>query len=303
MKLKTSYDEIVKVREIGEYERIDLNSIADMASREGVFIKKYSEPKRLLLCINVQKDFMKYGSMPISGANKDVENITKFIYNNFFGLDKIVCNCESNLIHQIFHPCWWRDNDGNHPEPNTIITYQDFIKKKWIPEFELLESIKYLCYLDMNKSDPLRIRPYHCIEGAEGCSFENEFAKMILFHSIVHEKKVTVTTGKGKGFREMRGIIHPECEEKSKCINYKILQLIKNYDEIYLCGETVNTIASTVRQIFKPIKGFDIAPDKITILRDCTSPLQESLKTTTEILKELSYEYNIKILESTDIIF
>ena len=46
-------------------------------------------------------------------------------------ITKIVCSMNTHTREQIFHPCWWINSAGNHPEAYTIITYKDVANGKW----------------------------------------------------------------------------------------------------------------------------------------------------------------------------
>ena len=188
----------------------------------------------MLLCIDIQNDFVEGGSLEVAGAAKDIENITKFIYNNINCISKIVCSLDTHIPQQIFHPCWWVNSNKEEPAPYTIITYEDFKKKKWEPVFGDKEETEiYLKNLEKEGKKQLCIWPYHCIWGTEGAMLENEFSKMVYFHSVVRNS-ICKMLEKGKDqYSEMYGIIKPEYS-KNNFINKEILELVKEYDEIYV---------------------------------------------------------------------
>jgi len=76
--------------------------------------------KTLLVIIDMQNDFMEgIGSLPVPGSIKDIKNLIEFINNN--KIDTIMCSLDTHEKMQIFHSCWWQDENGNNPEPFTII--------------------------------------------------------------------------------------------------------------------------------------------------------------------------------------
>ena len=80
--MKTNYEQIVNVDNIGKHISVDLNNIFDMANGERIKAAKEDSIKRLLLAIDVQKDFIEGGALPVPGSIKDVDKMTRFIYNN-----------------------------------------------------------------------------------------------------------------------------------------------------------------------------------------------------------------------------
>ena len=240
--MKTSYEEIVDVTKIGEHGTVDMNAIFNMAEQERFTASIDDSPKRLLLCIDVQKDFIEGGALAVPCSIGDVERITRFIYNNMGSISRIMCSLDTHIAHQIFHPCWWANPAGEHPAPYTIITYDDVVSNKWRPVIgDPRDSLQYLKELEKVGAGKtmLCIWPYHCINGTDGFTLENEFAKMVYFHSVAR-KCVDLMINKGTDpYSEMYGIIKPEYSKKN-FLNTPVLTAIEKYDEIYVVGEAAS---------------------------------------------------------------
>ena len=119
--MKTTYEQIIDVSKIGQCGRPDLNAVFALAEQENFKPAVNDSPRRLVLAIDVQKDFMDDGALGVPGANGDVERATRFIYNNMGGISKIMSSLDTHIAHQIFHPCWWVNENGDHPAPYTVI--------------------------------------------------------------------------------------------------------------------------------------------------------------------------------------
>ena len=171
--MKTNYEQIVDVAKIGQHSAADMNAIFTMAEQERFPASVDDSPKRLLLAIDVQKDFIEGGALAVPGSIGDVERMTRFIYNNMGGISRIMCSLDTHIAHQIFHPCWWVNSAGDHPAPYTVITYDDVVANRWRPVIgDPRDSIQYLKELekvDAGKKQ-LCIWPYHCIKGTDGCA-------------------------------------------------------------------------------------------------------------------------------------
>lgn len=304
--MKTNYEQIVDVTKIGQHSAVDMNAVFAMAEQER-FTAAVDDPcRRLLLCIDVQKDFIEGGALAVPGSIDDVERITRFIYNNMCGISKIICSLDTHIAQQIFHPCWWTNSAGDHPDPYTIITYDDVVNNRWRPVIgKPIDSIQYLKELervDAGKKQ-LCIWPYHCIKGTDGNSLENEFAKMVYFHSVAR-KSVNHVIPKGEDpYSEMYGIIKPEYSKKN-FLNTPVLTAIEKYDEIYVVGEAAShCLMESVKQIAEHFANRPEVTQKITVLEDCTSPITGYEADTVAAFDNFKSTYGIKFAKSTDIQF
>ena len=119
--LNTSYSQIVNTAKIGTYEKVDLNEVVEFGLEENVTPSHSDRHKVLFLGIDIQNDFMEEGSLGVPGAHKDVEQITKFLYDNLGQITEIAVSLDTHALNQIFHPSRWVNQEGEHPEPLTII--------------------------------------------------------------------------------------------------------------------------------------------------------------------------------------
>lgn len=299
--MKANYEQIVDVAKIGQHGAIDLNAIFAMAEKEEFSPSVQDAPRRLLLCIDVQKDFIEGGALAVPGSVGDVERITRFIYNNMGGLSSIMCSLDTHTPHQIFHPCWWVNENGDHPDPYTVITYADVEANRWRPVIGAQESLKYLKELESTAKKQLCIWPYHCISGTDGASLENEFAKMVYFHSVVRKTKNLMVSKGQDPYSEMYGIIKPEYSQKN-FINTTVLNAIEKYDEIYVVGEAAShCLMESVKQIAEHFANRPDVTQKITILEDCTSPITGCEADTKAAFDNFKNSYGINFKKSTEI--
>ena len=302
--MKTNFEQIVNISKIGEHSALDLNSIIAMAEQEKFAPVIDDSPKRLLLAIDVQKDFIEGGALAVSGSIGDVERITRFIYNNMAGISRIMCSLDTHIAHQIFHPAWWANKNGDHPAPYTVITYDDVANGHWRPVVgNPLDSIQYLKELEKRGNKQLCIWPYHCISGTEGATLENEFAKIVYFHSVARKSMNPMIQKGTDPYSEMYGIIKPEYS-KQNYLNTPVLNSIEKYDEIYVVGEAAShCLMESVKQIAEHFASRPEITQKITVLEDCTSPIGGYEADTKVAFDNFKKTYGIKFAKSTDIQF
>ena len=154
--LKTKYEEIVDVVAIGSAENTrNLNKILKKANEEKLTPSVKNLEKILLLAIDVQQDFMDNGALGVPNASKDVANSTKFIYDNMDKISQIAVSLDTHNPFQIFHPCWWIDENGNNPAPYTAITLADLDSGKWKAVINPIKSREYVEHLEKDSKKTL----------------------------------------------------------------------------------------------------------------------------------------------------
>lgn len=299
--MNTPYNEIVNVPSIGAKENpIALNDILKLANDEQLAPAKQNTERVLFLGIDVQQDFMDNGALGVPGAHGDVERMTKFIYNNMDKIANIAVSIDTHTPHQIFHPCWWVDENGNNPAPYTVITLADLDAGKWKPVIAPKESREYIKHLEQDGKKQLCVWSYHCIQGTTGCALENQFANMIYFHSVA-KKSVVKRLVKGTDpLSEMYGIIKPEYDTHNY-INIDFLNQLETYDKIVIAGEAKShCVLETIKQILEHFANRPEITNKIYILGDCMSSIPGYEQVTDDTFNNFVSVYGVNIVNSTD---
>lgn len=309
-----SYDKIVDVSRIGKHENVDFNqkiyeagvedTLMGWALRENLSANRSDSVKRLLLCIDVQNDFVEGGSLAVPGSVGDIERITRFIYNNMGSITNIMCSMDTHYGTHIFFPSWWRNADGDYPAPYTVITYDDVKNGRWRPVVgDAAKSLTYLQKLEEQAKKQLCIWPYHCLRGTEGFCLENEFSKMVHYFAQARKTIPRIIQKGTDYYSEMYGIIKPEYSDRN-IKNEAFLNAVENYDEIYVVGEAAShCLLESVRQIAEEYANRPEVTSKITILDDCTSPITGFEQSTQKMFGLFERKYGIKFEKSTNIKF
>jgi nicotinamidase-related amidase len=298
--LKTRFEEIVNIPSIGKTENpILTNDLLKLANREELKLASQNAERVLVIGIDVQQDFMENGALGVPGAHKDVENFTRFIYDNMDRITKIAVSLDTHNPYQIFHPCWWVDDKGNNPDPFTAITLADLDAGKWKPIINPIASRNYVENLEKLGKKVLVIWTYHCLQGTSGCALENQFANMLYFHSVA--KKTTVLSlVKGQDpLSEMYGIIKPEYAAKNY-INLDFLNSVEKYDKIVIGGEAKShCVLETIKQILEYYHDRPEVTKKIYVLEDCMSTIPSFEDSTEDAFRQFKSQYKINIVNST----
>ena len=299
--MKTKYEDIVNVNAIGKAENpISLNDILKMANDEQLTPSKQNKERVLFLGIDVQQDFMDNGALGVPGAHEDVARMTRFIYDNMDKISNIAVSIDTHIPHQIFHPCWWIDENGNNPAPYTPITLADLDSGKWRAVINPIASRDYVEHLEQDGKKTLCIWSYHCIQGTTGCALENQFSNMVYFHSVA-KKTVPQRLVKGQDpLSEMYGIIKPEYDKKGY-VNLDFLNTLEKYDKIIIGGEArSHCCMESIKQILEHYASRPEITKKIYLLNDCMSDIPGFEQATADAFDEFKNKYHVNIVKSTD---
>ena len=298
--MNTQYNEIVNVNSIGKTDNpISLNEILRLANNEKLTPAHQNNEKVLFLAIDVQQDFMDNGALGVPGAHGDVERMTHFIYDNMDKITNIAVSIDTHTPHQIFHPCWWIDEDGNNPGPATPITLADLDAGKWRAVINPSKSRDYVEHLEKDGKKTLVVWPYHCIQGTTGCALENQFANMVYFHSVA-KKTVVQRLVKGQDpLSEMYEIIKPEYDTKNY-INLDFLNKMESYDKIVICGEARDfCVYESLKQMLAHYTNNTEVLKKVYVLEDCMSAIGAPADVD-KMYADLQSQYKFNIVNSTE---
>lgn len=299
--MKTNYSEIVNTNYIGKAENpIALNDILKWANDEQLTPSAQNKERVLFLGIDVQQDFMENGALGVPNSHGDVERMTHFIYENMDKISNIAVSIDTHTPHQIFHPCWWIDENGNNPAPYTAITLADLDSGKWRAVISPQASREYVRHLEQDGKKVLVVWTYHCIQGTTGSSLENQFSNMVYFHSVA-KKAVVQRLVKGQDpMSEMYGIIKPEYDTKGY-INLDFLNKLESYDKIIIGGEAKShCVLESIKQILEHYETRPEITKKVYILEDCMSSIPGYEDVTDKTFNDFKKKYHVNIVKSTD---
>ena len=275
----TQFPLIYDPSRIGNLFYPDVAAIA--ADAQAANLPAAAEDKRKihLVIIDMQIDFCHtQGSLHVPGAVGDIQRTIEFIYNNAARITNITCSLDSHLPHQIFHPAWWADADGNHPAPFTMITYEDINKGAWQPLIAPEQSTNYVKILEEQAKKTLTIWPFHVMIGGIGNALDPELWTAVIWHSLARKTQPTWLTKGSIPQTEHYSIIQPEVPAPNQPQggkNKAFLDTLDDADVIVIAGEAEShCVLETVEDLVEEFGRKYDALQKIYFLRDCTSPVQ-----------------------------
>ena len=300
-KMKTAFEEIVSVEHIGKDENpFALGELLAKACAEELPRAAKDKTRTLLLCVDMQRDFIEGGPLGVAGSVGDTERLTRFIYRNMTKITEIAASLDTHSPRQIFHQCWWRGADGQMPAPFTVITAKDVKEGRWRPLYEKEKSEEYLEYLETGGQKQLVIWPYHCIAGTAGFALENQFSNMIHFFSAAREAGLKKIVKGTLPATEFYGIVSPEYDPGGSYANRELLDDLKRCDKLVIAGEARDyCVAQSVLQICEAMEKEKKRPE-IFIMEDCMSCVGSDTAAVAAAYGAWAEKFSFRIVRSTE---
>lgn len=235
--------------------------------------------KVCLLVVDPQYDFCDPGGkLSVKGADKDMERLATMVKRSQRDLDEIVATCDMHRSLHVAHPIWWKDKNGTHPTPFTMINEEDVIgdDPKWRatnPGYQA-RSVEYVKSLKTNGRYVLCIWPPHCLIGSIGasiypplfeafCEWEQQFAA------------VNYVTKGSNIFTEHYSAVQADVfdpEDPWTGLNTDLIKTLQDMDVIAIAGEaSSHCVASTIKDIADNFGEDNVR--KFLYLEDACSPV------------------------------
>lgn len=275
----SNFPSFYEPKRIGTLFYPDVAAIAVAAASADLPPAAEDRQKVHLLIVDMQVDFChKEGNLYVPGALGDIRRLIEFIYRRAEEITDITCTLDSHLPFQIFHPAWWADGDGNHPEPLTLITHEDVEAGRWRPLVMPDYSAAYVRRLEEQAKKVLTIWPYHVMMGGVGNTLDQELWSAIIWHSLARKSQPAWLTKGRVPQSEHYSAIQPEIPVAGHPWGGRheaLLRALERYDAVLFAGEAEShCVLETVEDV---VEAFGDQPGmlhKLYVLRDCTSAVQ-----------------------------
>lgn len=269
--------------------------------------------KTVMLIVDPQVDHLSAGSYPVPGAEDDSKRVADYIQQNTGTIDEIYITMESRHRMHISHGVFWINEQGEHPRPNTIISFTDIQNQVWTPvNSEHLEHcLNYTRSLEeQGNVHQLVIAPEHCLIGTTGHSIVPSINNAVQKWTEVTGKQVHYVMKGTNCMTEMYSALSADVPVGSDASTYADNELIANLyggDRVLVCGQALShSVNYTVRDMIRLFRMYqrqfskkavpesndsevDVAK-KIFLLSDCSSTLRGFENQTNNFLSYLREE-------------
>ncbi|WP_373535072.1 isochorismatase [Microcoleus sp.] len=291
-------------KKLGEVWRVPYRERATQATnwaKQHSIQPASSDKNRIcLMIIDAQNTFclpefeLFVGGRSGSGAVDDNLRLCEFIYRNLDRITTIAPTMDTHTAMQIFHPIFWINDAGEHPQPAaTLITLEDVQKGIWKVNPAVADSISggnfstlekhalhYVQKLSDNGKFPLTIWPYHSMLGGIGHALVSAVEETVFFHTIARNSQALFEIKGGNPLTENYSVLRPEVldgfdgnpiAEK----NAKFIDKLLDFDAVIIAGQAKShCVAWTIDDLLTEILARDPnLAKKVYLLEDCTSPV------------------------------
>jgi nicotinamidase-related amidase len=259
-----------------------------------------TDKKRIcLMAIDVQNTFcipgfeLFVGGQSGMGAVEDNVRLCEFIYRNLGVLTEIAPTMDTHTAMQIFHPVFWVNAAGDHPQPASTISYADVETGVWKVNPAIAYSLSkgnyvglqqfalhYTKQLSDDSKYPLTIWPYHSMVGGIGHALVSAVEEAMFFHNMVRHSQTNFEIKGGNPLTENYSVLRPEVlnDAQNRPIaqkNTRFLQKLLNFDAVIIAGQAKShCVAWTIDDLLSEILTQDPnLAKKVYLLEDCTSPV------------------------------
>ncbi|MCB9795638.1 MAG: nicotinamidase [Alphaproteobacteria bacterium] len=218
-------------------------------------------------------------SLFVPGAVEDTRRAVEWIYRNLDRLTGLHFSMDTHRVFQIFHPAWWTNPEGEHPDPLTPITHEDVRKGRWIPIAHPKACLEYTAKLEASGKYVLTIWPYHTLLGGLSHALEPTLMEAALFHAVARRRQTHFETKGTHAMTENYSVLAPEVTELSGQavggFNAPFFRMLMEYDRIYIFGQAKShCVLSTLQDIRDHVQATDPGlADRVYILEDAMSPV------------------------------
>ncbi|MBK8216759.1 MAG: nicotinamidase [Myxococcales bacterium] len=218
-------------------------------------------------------------SLFVPGAVEDTRRILAFLYGNMDRITGLHFSLDTHRIFQIFHPSWWLREDGTHPEPFSVVTYDDVRSGALRPVAHPAESLEYTKRLAAQGKYVLTIWPYHTLLGGLSHALVPALMEAAIFHAVARQQQTHFETKGTHALTENYSVLSPEVLELGGrpvgTFNAAFFKMLMEYDRVYVFGQAKShCVLSTLRDMQAHLERTDPElVDKIYVLEDAMSPV------------------------------
>ncbi|MDR2528837.1 MAG: isochorismatase family protein [Synergistaceae bacterium] len=227
-----------------------------------------------LVIVDPQNDFCdEKGSLYVKGASADIARLSAYIEKTGESLAGIFVSLDSHDSAAIFHPTFWVNEVGRHPEPFTPISRADLNSAKWKAVSTANQPFAERTFnaMESKKFPFLMVWPEHCVVSTWGHQIASPLRDALRGW---REKTGSAVRYVFKGenpytdqFSIFEGVddAYPET-----AFNENLFSRFAKFDQVTFAGEA---LSHCVRESILSYTLRLNAKQPVFLLTDCTSPV------------------------------
>lgn len=194
------------------------------------------------------------GELSVNGAEADSIETARTIVSYGHIISRIAVTLDTHKTFQIFHPSFWVNEDGEHPEPFTAISHEDVRAGVWTPNPELVHilnvspatlvrwALYYTQQLEENSQMTLVVWPYHAMLGGVGHALMPIIEATIFFWSLLRGAPIHMEIKGNNALTEMYGGVRAEVSVAAdgtviSTPSVGLIRLLSECDYVWFAGQ------------------------------------------------------------------
>jgi len=287
---------------VGRVWRVDYAELAARAQRwasdHGITQARDDAHHVCLLLVDCQNTFCIPGHELFvagrsgTGAVDDNVRLCKFIYRNLASITEIAATMDTHAPFQIFHPVFWVDASGRHPQgAQTIIEPADLERGTWRVNPAVARTLgvdyewlsRYAVHYVHKLSDgrlPLMVWPYHAMLGGIGHALVSAVEESLFFHSVARGASPRIEMKGDNPLTEHYSVLSPEVvagPDGSTIANKNTVFIdhLLGCDAVLVAGQAKShCVAWSVHDLLAEMRLRDPSlTGRVYLMEDCMSPV------------------------------
>ena len=228
------------------------------------------------------------------GAVEDNVRLCRFLYRHLGSITRIAATLDTHTTMQIFHPLFWVNEEGEHPEGGqTVISLEDVEEGTWRvnpavadslaegdAEYLREHALHYVRTLEKRGKFPLLVWPYHAMRSGIGHALVSAVDEAVFFHTVARGSQPWFETKGDNPLTEHYSALGPEVttDPQGRRIgdqNTRLVEDLIGFDAVIIAGQAQSHCVNwTIRDLLEELEERDgELARKVYLLEDCTSPV------------------------------
>lgn len=270
---------------------------AEWADAHGIAPAISDSFRLCLLAVDVQNTFCIPGfelfvaGRSGTGAVDDNRRLCEFVYRNLGAITQVFPSLDTHHAMQVFHAIWLVDEDGNHPDPYTLVSAEEVAAGRWRVSTAVAEALgietgyaerhlsHYTRALAEGGKYELTIWPYHAMLGGIGHALVSAVEEALFFHGVARHSRPEFQVKGDNPLTEHYSMLGPEVTEgpdgdRIGARNTELIETLTGFDAVVVAGQAKShCLAWTIDDLLEDDEVRARLAERTYLLEDCTSPV------------------------------
>jgi nicotinamidase-related amidase len=270
---------------------------AAWAEQHGLGRATHDSFRLCLLLVDVQNTFcipdfeLFVAGRSGTGAVDDNRRLCDFIYRNLGTITQVFPSLDTHNAMQVFHAIWLVDEQGNHPDPYSLVSHEDVEAGRWKvneavaealghdPDYAARHLEHYARTLAEGGKYDLTIWPYHAMLGGIGHALVSAVEEAVFFHGVARHSRAEFQVKGDNPLTEHYSMLGPEVTEgpdgeRLGGTNTALVGKLLEFDAVVVAGQAKShCLAWTIDDLLEDEEVRHKLAERTYLLEDCTSPV------------------------------